>query len=474
MKSNIINRPILAIVISLIIVFLGILSLFRLPMTLFPSVAPPEVNVEVEYQGANAETVTKAAIEPLERAINGVPGMKYMSSDVGNDGVGIVQVIFETGTDINVAAVNVQNRITDVMGQLPPEVIERGVLIGKEENAILMYLNIFSDDPEMTEKFIHNFADLNILPELKRINGVGYSNILGAKEYAMRIWLMPDKMLTYHVSTDDVINALEEQNLEASPGKIGENSDRTINSSLQYVLRYQGRFTSIEQYENIPLKSTEDGRILRIKDVAEVEFGTEYFDVEAKFNGKPSASIVLKQLPGSNAKEVIDNVKKRLDELKETMFLEGMDYEVSYDISRFMEASIKEVISTFIQALLLVILVVFIFLQNWRATFITALSVPVSVIGTFFFMQFFGFSLNLITLFALVIVIGIVVDNAIVVIEAVHSKLEKSKISAKRATEQAMHEVRGAIIASTLVMSAVFIPVAFMGGPTGIFLGNSH
>jgi hydrophobic/amphiphilic exporter-1 (mainly G- bacteria), HAE1 family len=469
MKLNIINRPILAIVISLIIVFLGILSLFRLPMTLFPSVAPPEVNVEVEYQGANAETVTKAAIEPLERAINGVPGMKYMSSDVGNDGVGIVQIIFETGTDINVAAVNVQNRITDVMGQLPPEVIERGVLIGKEENAILMYLNIFSDDPEMTEKFIHNFADLNILPELKRINGVGYSNILGAKEYAMRIWLMPDKMLTYHISADDVINALEEQNLEASPGKIGENSDRTSNSSLQYVLRYQGRFTTIEQYENLPVKSTEDGRILRIKDVAEVEFGTEYFDVEAKFNGMPSASIVLKQLPGSNAKEVIDNVKKRLDELKETMFLEGMDYEVSYDISRFMEASIKEVISTFIQALLLVVFVVFIFLQNWRATFITALSVPVSVIGTFFFLQFFDFSLNLITLFALVIVIGIVVDNAIVVIEAVHSKLEKSKMSAKMATEQAMHEVRGAIIASTLVMSAVFIPVAFMGGPTGIF-----
>jgi hydrophobic/amphiphilic exporter-1 (mainly G- bacteria), HAE1 family len=469
MKVSIINRPILAIVVSLIIVFLGILSLIRLPMTLFPSVAPPEVNVEVEYQGANAETVTKAAIEPLERAINGVPGMKYMSSDVGNDGVGVVQVLFETGTDINVAAVNVQNRITDVMGQLPPEVIQRGVLIGKEENAILMYLNVYSDDPEMTEKFIHNFADLNVLPELKRINGVGYANILGAREYAMRIWLKPDKMLAYNISAEDVISALEEQNLEASPGKIGENSDKTTNSSLQYVLRYEGRFNTIEQYENIPLKATDDGKILRIKDVSEAEFGTEYFDVEAKFNNKPCASIVLKQLPGSNAKEVIDNVKKRMEELKESMFLEDMDYEVSYDVSRFMDASIKEVISTFIQALLLVILVVFIFLQNWQATFITALSVPVSVIGTFFFMPFFGFSLNLITLFALVIVIGIVVDNAIVVIEAVQSKLEKSKISAKKATEQAMQEVRGAIIASTLVMSAVFIPVAFMGGPSGIF-----
>jgi hydrophobic/amphiphilic exporter-1 (mainly G- bacteria), HAE1 family len=469
MEVNIINRPILAIVISLIILFLGILSLLRLPMALFPSVAPPEVNVEVEYQGANAETVTKAAIEPLERAINGVPGMKYMSSDVGNDGVGVVQILFETGTDINVAAVNVQNRITDVMGQLPPEVIQRGVLIGKEENAILMYLNIYSDDPDMTEKFIHNFADLNVLSELKRVKGIGYANILGAKEYSMRIWIKPDKMLAYNISTDDVIKALEEQNLEASPGKIGENSDKSANSSLQYVLRYPGRFNSTEQYENIPIKSTIEGKILRIKDVAEVEFGTEYFDVEAKFNGKPSASIVLKQLPGSNAKAVIDNVKKRMEELKQTMFINGMDYEVSYDISRFMEASIQEVIKTFIQALLLVIFVVFLFLQSWRATLITALAIPVSIVGTFFFIQFLGFSLNLITLFALVIVIGIVVDNAIVVVEAVHSKMEQSRLNARKATQQAMLEIRGAIIASTLVMSAVFIPVAFIGGPSGIF-----
>ncbi len=469
MKVNIINRPILAIVISLIIVFLGILSIFRLPMALFPSVAPPEVNVEVEYQGANAETVTKAAIEPLERAINGVPGMKYMSSDVGNDGVGIVQVIFETGMDINVAAVNVQNRITDVMGQLPPEVIQRGVLIGKEENAILMYLNIYSDDPEMTEPFIHNFADLNVLSELKRVKGVGYANILGAKEYAMRIWLKPDKMLAYNIATDEVLNALEEQNLEASPGKIGENSDKTDNATLQYVLRYPGRFNSVEQYGNIPVKSTAEGQILRIKDIAELEFGTEYFDVEAKFNGKPTASIVLKQLPGTNAKEVIDNVKKRMEELKETMFLEGMDYEVSYDISRFMDASIHEVIKTFLEALLLVTLVVFVFLQNWRATLIPALAVPVSIVGTFFFMQFLGFSLNLITLFALVIVIGIVVDDSIVVVEAVHAKMEHSKISAKKAAQAAMKEISGAIIAITLVMSAVFVPVAFMGGPAGIF-----
>jgi len=469
MKVNIIDRPILAIVISLIIVFLGILSIFQLPMTLFPSVAPPEVNVEVEYQGANAETVTKAAIEPLERAINGVPNMKYMSSDVGNDGVGIVQVIFETGTDINVAAVNVQNRITDVMGQLPPEVIQRGVLIGKEENAILMYLNIYSDDPEMTERFIHNFADLNVLSELKRIKGVGYANILGNKEYAMRIWLKPDKMLAYDVATEDVLSALEEQNLEASPGKVGENSERSLNSDLQYVLRYPGRFNTVEQYENLPLRALEDGRILRLKDVAELEFGTEYFDVEAKYNGRPTASIILKQLPGSNAKEVIENVKIRMEELKQTMFLKGMDYEVSYDISRFMDASIHEVVKTFIEALILVTLVVFIFLQNWRATLIPALAVPVSIVGTFFFMQFLGFSLNLITLFALVVVIGIVVDNAIVVVEAVYEKMEHTQMGPKDATRAAMKEITGAIIAITLVMSAVFIPVAFMSGPSGIF-----
>lgn len=469
MKMNILNRPILAIVISLMIVFLGILSLFRLPMALFPSVAPPEVNVEVEYQGANAETVTKAAIEPLERAINGVPDMKYMSSDVGNDGVGIVQVIFETGTDINVAAVNVQNRITDVMGQLPPEVIKRGVLIGKEENAILMYLNIYSNDSELSERFIHNFADLNILSELKRIKGVGYANILGNKEYAMRIWLKPDKMLAYDIAADDILEALEEQNLEASPGKIGENSERSSNSTLQYVLRYKGRFKTVKEYENIPLKSTPEGQILRIRDIAELEFSSEYFDVEAKFNGKPAASIILKQLPGSNAKEVIDQVKERMEELKETMFLERMDYEVSYDISRFMDASIHEVIKTFIEALLLVTLVVFIFLQNWRATLIPALAVPVSIVGTFFFMQFFGFSLNLITLFALVIVIGIVVDDSIVVVEAVHSKMERYNMSAKAASKAAMKEISGAIVAITLVMSAVFIPVAFMRGPAGIF-----
>ncbi len=468
MTAKFIHRPVLSIVVSIIISLLGLLALFQLPMTLFPSIAPPEVNVSIEYTGANAETVTKAAIVPLERAINGVPGMKYMSSDAGNDGVGVVQILFETGTDPNEAGVNVQNRVNAVMGELPAEVIRNGVKIAKEENAMLMYLNLYSSDTAIDEKFLYNYADINLLAELKRIKGVGYADILGAKEYAMRIWLKPDKMLTYNISTDDVLQALEEQNVEAAPGKIGESSDKK-SQALQYTIKYTGKFNTQEQYANLPIRANESGQILRIKDVADVEFGTTYFDVEAKLNGKPCAAIALKQLPGSNASEVIANVKQRLAELKETTFLSGIDYEVSYDVSRFLDASVHEVFKTLIEAFLLVALVVFIFLQDWRSTLIPTLAVPVSLIGTFFFMQFLGFSLNLITLFALVLAIGIVVDNAIVVVEAVHAKMEHSNISARRATEQAMREISGAIIAITLVMSAVFIPVAFMSGPSGVF-----
>jgi len=468
MISKFIHRPVLSIVISLIITLLGVLAVTQLPMTQFPSVAPPEVNVTVEYTGANAETVTKAAIVPLEKAINGVPGMKYMSSDAGNDGVGVVQVIHEIGTDPDIAAVNIQNRVAAVMGELPPEVIKNGVKIAKEENAMLMFLSINSTDSNLTEKFIYNFAELNLIPELKRINGVGYCSMLGAKQYAMRIWLKPDRMINYNISTDDVLDALEEQNVEAAPGKVGESTDKQA-QALQYVIKYSGKFSTKEQYENIPILSNENGEILRIKDVADVEFGTTYFDVESKFNGKPSASIMLKQLPGSNASEVIKGIKKKLEEIKKSTFLNGMDYEVSYDVSRFLDASVHEVVRTLIEAFLLVSLVVFIFLQDFRSTIIPAIAVPVSLIGTFFFMQLMGFSLNLITLFALVLAIGIVVDNAIVVVEAVHAKMEKSGIGAMKATEQAMREISGAIIAITLVMSAVFIPVAFMSGPSGIF-----
>jgi HAE1 family hydrophobic/amphiphilic exporter-1 len=450
------------------ILILGGLALTQLPMTQFPSIAPPEVNVTIEYTGANAETVTKAAIVPLERAINGVPGMKYMSSDAGNDGVGVVQILFEVGTNPDVAAVNVQNRVAAVMGELPAEVIRNGVKIAKEENAMLMYLNIYSNDTTVEEKFLYNFADINILAELKRVNGVGYADILGAKEYAMRVWLIPDKMLNYKLSTEDILTALEEQNVEAAPGKVGESSDKKA-QALQYVIKYTGKYNTKEEFENIAIKSTVAGQILRVKDIADVEFGTIYFDVEAKLNGKPCAAIMLKQLPGSNASEVIENVKLRMAEIKKSTFTNGMDYEMSYDVSKFLDASVHEVLRTLIEAFLLVALVVFIFLGDFRSTLIPAIAVPVSLIGTFFFMQLFGFSINLITLFALVLAIGIVVDNAIVVVEAVHAKMEEKNLEAKAATEEAMHEISGAIIAITLVMSAVFIPVAFMSGPVGIF-----
>lgn len=468
MLSSLIRRPVLSSVLSIILTLLGLIALRHLPMTLFPSVAPPEVNVTVEYTGANAETVTKAAIVPLERAINGVPGMKYMSSDAGNDGVGVVQILFEIGTDPDIAAVNVQNRVNAVMGELPAEVTRNGVKIAKEQNAMLMYLSIHSDNPDHDEKFLYNFADINVLAELKRINGVGYADILGAKEYAVRVWLHPDKMTAYQISADEVLEALDASNVEAAPGKIGENSDKG-KALLQYTVRYSGKFNTVEAYENIPIRSGVDGRLLRVKDVADVEFGTTYFDVEAKFNRRPSASIMLKQLPGSNAREVITAVKDRLAHLQQETFLPGMSYDVSFDVSRFLDASVHEVIRTLVEAFVLVALVVLLFLQSWRATLITLVAVPVSLIGTLLFIPMLGFSLNLITLFAIVLAIGIVVDNAIVVVEAVHAKMELEHLPARQATEQALRQMGPAIIAITLVMASVFIPLGFIDGPAGIF-----
>jgi len=467
MTSKFLHRPVLSIVMSVILTLLGLLALVRLPVSQFPPIAPPEVNVTVEYTGANAETVTRAAVVALERSINGVPGMKYMSSDVGNDGVGVIQVIFEGGSDPDTAAVNVQNRVSSVMGELPEEVVRNGVKIAKEENAMLMYVNIVSARDDVDEKFLYNFADINVLAELKRIRGVGYADILGAKEYAMRIWLKPDRLLAHGLSAADVIEALEEHNLEAAPGKVGESSDKGT-PQLQYVVRYTGKFRTEDEYRGVPLRATADGRILRIGDVADVEFGTMYFDVEAKLNGRPSAAILLKQLPGSNANEVIASVQGRLAELKASTFLPGMDYEISYDVSRFLEASLRNVLKTLLEAFVLVALVTFLFLQDWRSTLIPVLAVPVSLIGTFVFMEFLGFSLNLVTLFALVLAIGIVVDSAIVVVEAVHARMESAGVGPRKATEKAMHEITGAIVAITLVMAAVFLPISFLSGPSGV------
>lgn len=468
MFNKFIHRPVLSIVISLIIVFLGILAIIKLPVTQFPSISPPKVNVVAEYPGANNELMIKSVIIPLERAINGVPGMKYMAADAGNDGEATVQVVFNLGTDPNQASLNVQNRVASVINKLPPLVVREGVKISREESNMLMYVNLYSTDPKADQKFLFNFADINILSELKRVDGVGFADILGNREYAMRIWLKPDRMLAYKISTEEVMEALNDQSLEASPGKTGESSGKR-SQSFEYVIKYSGRFTTREQYENVVLRSTVDGEILRLKDVANIEFGSSMYDIYSNLNGKPSAAIVLKQSYGSNASQVIEDVKAKLKEIKAHSFPPGMDYEISYDVSKFLDASIEKVIHTLVEAFILVGIVVFIFLGDWRSTLIPAIAVPVSLIGTFVFMQYFNITLNLITLFALVLAIGIVVDNAIVVIEAVHAKMESKHLSPLKATEEVMHEISGAVIAITLVMAAVFIPVAFMSGPVGIF-----
>ncbi len=467
MFSKFINRPVLSIVISLMIVLLGIVSLTQLPMTQFPDIAPPEVTVTTKYTGANAEACVKAVVVTLERAVNGVPGMAYMSSVSGNDGTSVISIIFKAGTDPEIAAVNVQNRVSSVLDELPEEVIKSGVIVEKVQNSMLLYLNVLSSDPNLDEKFLYNFADINILPELKRIEGVGYADIMGQREYAMRVWLNPVKMAAYKISTEDVVQRLKEQNIEAAPGKVGESSGK-FEQSLQYVVKYAGKYNTKEQYENVIIKRDFEGKLLRLKDLADIEFGSLDYDVLSKENGKPSAAIVLKQRPGSNASDVIKNIKNKMEELQKS-FPSGISYTYSYDVSSFLNASIDSVLYTLVEAFLLVALVVFIFLGDFRSTLIPAIAVPISLIGTFFFMQLFGFSINLITLFALVLAIGIVVDNAIVVVEAVHAKMEELHIDAKAATQEAIKEIGGAIIAITLVMSAVFIPVAFLPGPTGVF-----
>jgi len=444
------------------------MAMVQLPVTQFPSISPPKVNVTAEYPGANNELMIKSVIIPLERALNGVPGMKYMAADAGNDGEGTIQIVFNLGTDPNQASLNVQNRVASVVNKLPPLVVREGVKITREESNMLLYVNLYSTDPNTDQKFLFNFADINVLSELKRVDGVGYADILGNREYAMRIWLKPDRMLAYKISTDEVMEALSAQSLEASPGKTGESSGKR-SQSFEYVLKYPGRFTTKEQYDNVVLRSTPEGEILRLKDVADVEFGSSMYDIYSNLNGKPSAAIVLKQSYGSNASQVIKDVKAKLKEIKASSFPKGMDYEISYDVSKFLDASIEKVIHTLVEAFILVGLVVFLFLGDWRSTLIPAIAVPVSLVGTFVFMQYFGITLNLITLFALVLAIGIVVDNAIVVIEAVHAKMETKHLSPLKATEEAMHEISGAIIAITFVMAAVFIPVAFMSGPVGIF-----
>ncbi|KQN36218.1 multidrug transporter AcrB [Pedobacter sp. Leaf41] len=469
MFSKFIQRPVLSIVVSLIILFLGALSVSYLPVTQFPSISPPKVNITAEYPGANNELLIKSVVIPLERALNGVPGMKYIASDAGNDGEASIQVVFNLGTDPNQASLNVQNRVAAVTNKLPPLVVREGVKISREESNMLMYINLYSTDPKLNENFLYNFADINLLSELKRIDGVGFADILGDRDYAMRIWLKPDRMQAYKISVDEVMKSLDEQSLEASPGKTGESSGKR-SQAFEYVLKYSGRFNTKEGYENIILRANPNGEMLRLKDVADVDFSSAAYNLYSNLNGRPSAAIVLKQSYGSNASQVIKDVKAKMAEIKSTSFPKGLNYEISYDVSKFLDASIEKVIHTLIEAFILVGLVVFLFLGDWRSTVIPAIAVPVSLIGTFVFMSMFGITLNLITLFALVLAIGVVVDDAIVVIEAVHAKMENDRrLSVLKATQQAMKEISGAIIAITFLMASVFIPVTFMSGPVGIF-----
>lgn len=469
MFKKFIHRPVLSISISLVIIFLGVLAINSLPISQFPSIAPPRVNIFIAYPGASADVLVRSVLIPLEKSINGTPGMNYMTSDATSAGEATIQVVFNLDTDPNQAVVSVKNRIEQVTNRLPPLVQREGIIVSGTQPNMLMYVNLFSEDEKADQKFLYNYANVHILPELMRITGISQAQILGSRQYAMRIWLKPDRMRAYNVSTDEVMQALEEQSVIGSPGRIGQSSGKT-SQSLEYVLTYPGRYNEPQQYENIIIRANSEGEILHLKDVAEVEFGSEFYDIYSNLDNRPSAAITLKQTYGSNASKVIEEVKEKLEEIKAENFPPGMDYEISYDVSGFLDASIEKVIHTLGEAFVLVALVVFIFLGDWRSTLIPTLAVPVSLIGTFIFMQAFGLTINLITLFALVLAIGIVVDDAIVVVEAVHAKMhDNPHLSPYQAVKLVLNEISGAVIAITLLMAAVFVPVAFMSGPVGIF-----
>jgi HAE1 family hydrophobic/amphiphilic exporter-1 len=447
---------------------MGVLAINTLPTSQFPEIAPPVVMVSASYPGASAKVLTESVLIPLEQAINGVWGMRYMTSDATSAGEANIQIVFNLGTDPDQALVQVNTRIAQVLNRLPVLVQREGVIVNRIMNSMLMYVNLYSTDKNADMKFLFNFAGVNMIPELQRINGIGQARILGSRQYAMRVWLNPDRMRAYNVSADEVMEALADQSVIGSPGRIGR-ADGKRAEALEYVLTYQGRFNKPEQYNNVIIRANANGEILRLKDVAKVELGSEYYDIYSNLNGYPSAAIVLKQTYGSNASDVIERVKAKLDELKKSSFPPGMTYEISYDVSNFLDASTENVIHTLRDAFILVALVVFVFLGDWRSTLIPTLAVPISLIGAFMFMQIFGLTINMITLFALVLAIGIVVDDAIVVVEAVHAKMEEEHLSPYKAVQKVLGEISGAVIAITLLMTAVFVPVAFMTGPVGIF-----
>ncbi|MFD2551374.1 efflux RND transporter permease subunit [Bizionia sediminis] len=464
MLKKFIERPVLSTVISIIIVILGILGLLQLPVTQYPDIAPPTVQVSASYPGANAETILESVVVPIEEQINGVEGMTYITSSASNSGSASIQVFFEQGYDADIAAVNVQNRVARANALLPSEVTRAGVITQKQQNSALLYTAVFSTNPDFDDTFIQNYININIKPELQRINGVGAVNIFGGKDYSMRIWLDPNKMAAYKLEPREVIQAINEQSLEAAAGSFGQNSGE----SFEYVIKYKGRYKLPSDYENIVVKALGDGQFLRVKDVAKVELDAFSYSTISRTNGNPAINFGVFQTPGSNAQEIIENIYIKMEELKKD-FPEGIDYLVNYDTNKFLTASTEKVLHTLLEAFLLVFLVVFIFLQDFKSTLIPAIAVPVSIIGTFFFLNVLGYSINLLTLFALILAIGIVVDDAIVVVEAVHAKLEDGYKDAKEASISAMSEISGAIISITLVMVAVFVPITFIQGPSGVF-----
>ena len=499
MFTKILYRPALAIVISIILLFLGILGILTLPKAQFPDVAPPTVQVAIAYPGASANVLVDSVLIPLEQSINGVQNMRYMVSSATSAGEATILIYFEPGTDPNINVVNVQNRVNIMLSRLPPLVVREGILVSQVVPSMLMYVNIYSDDPNADQKDLFNFTNVEVMPVLKRIPGMGIPRNLGNRTFAMRIWLNPDRMRAYKISTEDVMKALAEQSVIGSPGRLGQATGQT-SQTKEYVLTYSGRYNKAEEYENIILRATPEGEILRLRDICGIqdpikaptraalpglvggvgaefpkspppgiELGSEFFDIYSDIDGKPAASIILKQAPGSDAAVVIKEIKKELDQIQKEKFPPGMKYSLAYDVSKFLDASIEKVVHTLIEAFILVSLVVYLFLGDVRSTLIPIIAVPVSLVGTFFILRLMGFSINLITLFAMVLAIGVVVDDAIVVVEAVHAKMAEKHLAPYQATMKVLHEISGAIIAITLVMTSVFVPVTFIPGPVGTF-----
>lgn len=463
MLKTFIDRPVLSTVISIIIVVLGIIGIATLPIEQYPDIAPPTVQVMAQYPGANADVVMKSVIIPLEEQINGVEGMTYMTSSASNNGIANISVFFKKGIDPDIAAVNVQNLVARATPQLPSEVTQIGVTVQKQLSSYIMMISITSENPDYDAQFVQNYANINLIPQIKRVYGVGDASVMGAKDYSMRVWLKPDVMASYKISPLEVIGALQDQNIEAAPGELGQNSDQTY----QYTLKYTGRLKVAEEFEDIIIRSQND-HVLRLKDVADVELGSLNYTVMTHTNGNDAVFLAISQTSGSNAQELIENIKQVIDDASGS-FPPGIKVTYMMDANEFLSASISKVLHTFIEALLLVFLVVFIFLQDFKSTLIPAIAVPVAIIGTFFFLQVLGFSINILTLFALVLAIGIVVDDAIIVVEAVHAQMENGERDPKKATLAAMKEIAPAIVSITLVMSSVFIPVSFIGGTSGVF-----